>query len=188
MARPREFDEAVALDAAIQCFWSRGYEATSVRDLAGVPSVSLTMNEGATVAEVRMELAKSIPELSGLLTRCALAVNHDFVGEAVIVKATDEVAVIPPVSGMRSPVCMTMTTRAASALLLVSLAFAGCAVVISHDRWFLDRIATHILAFEGDSNVYWFEGNFQDYEENRKKRLGGDIVPHRMKYRKLVRG
>ena len=66
--------------------------------------------------------------------------------------------------------------------------FPGCVVVISHDRWFLDRICTHILAFEGDSNVYWFEGNFQDYEENRKKRLGGDIVPHRMKYRKLVRG
>jgi energy-dependent translational throttle protein EttA len=66
--------------------------------------------------------------------------------------------------------------------------YSGCAVIISHDRWFLDRICTHILAFEGDSNVYWFEGNFQDYEENRKKRLGGDIVPHRMKYRKLVRG
>lgn len=66
--------------------------------------------------------------------------------------------------------------------------YSGCAVIISHDRWFLDRICTHILAFEGDSNVYWFEGNFQDYEENRKKRLGGDIVPQRMKYRKLVRG
>ena len=66
--------------------------------------------------------------------------------------------------------------------------YSGCAVIISHDRRFLDRICTHILAFEGDSNVYWFEGNFQDYEENRKKRLGGDIVPHRMKYRKLVRG
>jgi ATP-binding cassette ChvD family protein len=62
--------------------------------------------------------------------------------------------------------------------------FAGCAVVISHDRWFLDRIATHILAFEGDSQVYWFEGNFSDYEENRKKRLG-DQEPTRIKYRKL---
>lgn len=62
--------------------------------------------------------------------------------------------------------------------------FAGCAVVISHDRWFLDRIATHILAFEGDSQVYWFEGNFSDYEENRKKRLG-DNEPTRIKYRKL---
>lgn len=62
--------------------------------------------------------------------------------------------------------------------------FAGCAVVISHDRWFLDRIATHILAFEGDSQVYWFEGNFSDYEENRKKRLG-DTEPTRIKYRKL---
>jgi energy-dependent translational throttle protein EttA len=62
--------------------------------------------------------------------------------------------------------------------------FAGCAVVISHDRWFLDRICTHILAFEGDSQVYWFEGNFSDYEENRKKRLGDDI-PHRIRYKKL---
>lgn len=62
--------------------------------------------------------------------------------------------------------------------------FAGCAVVISHDRWFLDRICTHILAYEGDSQVYWFEGNFTDYEENRKKRLG-DEAPKRIKYRKL---
>jgi sulfate-transporting ATPase len=64
--------------------------------------------------------------------------------------------------------------------------FAGCAVVISHDRWFLDRIATHILAFEGDSQVYWFEGNFTDYEENRRKRLGTDATPKRIKYKKLV--
>ncbi|WP_339923392.1 energy-dependent translational throttle protein EttA [uncultured Cyclobacterium sp.] len=62
--------------------------------------------------------------------------------------------------------------------------FGGCAVVISHDRWFLDRICTHILAFEGDSNVYWFEGNFSDYEENKKKRLG-DLMPKRIKYKKL---
>ena len=65
--------------------------------------------------------------------------------------------------------------------------FAGCAVVISHDRWFLDRICTHILAFEGDSQVYFFEGGFSDYEENKKKRLGGDIMPKRIKYKKLVR-
>lgn len=63
--------------------------------------------------------------------------------------------------------------------------FAGCAVIISHDRWFLDRICTHILAFEGDSQVYFFEGNYSDYEENRKKRLG-DVGPKRIKYRKLV--
>ena len=63
--------------------------------------------------------------------------------------------------------------------------FAGCAVVISHDRWFLDRICTHILAFEGDSEVYWFEGTYSDYEENRKKRLG-DAGPKRIKYRKIV--
>jgi ATP-binding cassette ChvD family protein len=63
--------------------------------------------------------------------------------------------------------------------------FGGCAVIISHDRWFLDRICTHILAFEGDSQVYFFEGNYSDYEENRKKRLG-DIAPKRIKYRKLV--
>ncbi len=65
--------------------------------------------------------------------------------------------------------------------------FAGCAVVISHDRWFLDRICTHILAFEGDSEVYFFEGSFSDYEENKKKRLGADLVPKRIKYRKLIR-
>ncbi|MFD0963923.1 energy-dependent translational throttle protein EttA [Pseudofulvibacter geojedonensis] len=65
--------------------------------------------------------------------------------------------------------------------------FAGCAVVISHDRWFLDRICTHILAFEGDSQVYFFEGTFSEYEENKKKRLGGDIMPKRIKYKKLIR-
>jgi len=66
--------------------------------------------------------------------------------------------------------------------------FAGCAVIISHDRWFLDRVATHILAFEGDSKVVWFEGNFQDYEEDKKKRLGADaLMPKRIKYRPLVR-
>jgi sulfate-transporting ATPase len=67
--------------------------------------------------------------------------------------------------------------------------FAGCAVVISHDRWFLDRIATHILAFEGDSKVFWFEGNYSDYEEDRKARLGAAAdQPHRIKYRQLTRG
>lgn len=65
--------------------------------------------------------------------------------------------------------------------------FAGCAVVISHDRWFLDRICTHILAFEGNSEVYFFEGGFSDYEENKKKRLGGDLMPKRIKYKKLIR-
>jgi ATP-binding cassette ChvD family protein len=68
------------------------------------------------------------------------------------------------------------------------LAFPGCAVVISHDRWFLDRIATHILAFEGDSTAVWFEGNFADYEEDKKRRLGEDAVqPHRIKYRRIER-
>ncbi|MCK0156647.1 energy-dependent translational throttle protein EttA [Cellulophaga sp. F20128] len=65
--------------------------------------------------------------------------------------------------------------------------FAGCAVVISHDRWFLDRVCTHILAFEGDSQVYFFEGSFSEYEENKKKRLGGDLIPKRIKYKKLIR-
>ncbi|NOQ91704.1 MAG: energy-dependent translational throttle protein EttA [Flavobacteriaceae bacterium] len=65
--------------------------------------------------------------------------------------------------------------------------FAGCAVIISHDRWFLDRVCTHILAFEGNSQVYYFEGSFSDYEENKKKRLGGDLVPKRIKYKKLIR-
>jgi len=65
--------------------------------------------------------------------------------------------------------------------------FAGCAVVISHDRWFLDRICTHILAFEGNSEVYFFEGSFTDYEENKRKRLGKDIIPERIKYKKISR-
>jgi len=66
--------------------------------------------------------------------------------------------------------------------------FAGCAVVISHDRWFLDRIATHILAFEGDSQAIWFDGNYSEYEEDRKKRLGAAAdMPHRIKYRQLTR-
>jgi energy-dependent translational throttle protein EttA len=63
--------------------------------------------------------------------------------------------------------------------------FAGCAVIISHDRWFLDRVATHILAFEGDSNVVWFEGNYSEYEENYKKHNGGELMPKRIKYKKL---
>lgn len=65
--------------------------------------------------------------------------------------------------------------------------FAGCAVIISHDRWFLDRVCTHILAFEGDSQVYCFEGSFSEYEENKRKRLGKDVVPTRIKYKKLTR-
>ena len=65
--------------------------------------------------------------------------------------------------------------------------FAGCAVIISHDRWFLDRVCTHILAFDGDSQVYFFEGSFSEYEENKKKRLGGDLMPKRIKYKKLIR-
>jgi ATPase subunit of ABC transporter with duplicated ATPase domains len=66
--------------------------------------------------------------------------------------------------------------------------FAGCAVIISHDRWFLDRLATHILAFEGDSHVEWFEGNFEDYEKDKVRRLGPDaLTPHRMTYKRLTR-
>ncbi|MBT7509658.1 MAG: ATP-binding cassette domain-containing protein, partial [Rhodospirillaceae bacterium] len=66
--------------------------------------------------------------------------------------------------------------------------FAGCAVVISHDRWFLDRLATHIIAFEGDSEVVWFEGNYEDYEADKKRRLGDDAdQPHRIKYKPLTR-
>jgi ATPase subunit of ABC transporter with duplicated ATPase domains len=69
------------------------------------------------------------------------------------------------------------------------LAFPGCAVIISHDRWFLDRVATHILAFEGDSQVRWWEGNFTDYEADRRKRLGADAdQPHRIRYKPLGRG
>ena len=69
------------------------------------------------------------------------------------------------------------------------LNFAGCVLVISHDRWFLDRVATHILAFEGDSSTFWFEGNFTEYAENKRKRLGeAAVLPHRIKYRHLTRG
>jgi ATPase subunit of ABC transporter with duplicated ATPase domains len=65
--------------------------------------------------------------------------------------------------------------------------FSGCVVVISHDRWFLDRIATHMLAFEGDSHVEWFEGNYQEYEADRHKRLGAEAdQPHRLRFKKLV--
>ena len=68
------------------------------------------------------------------------------------------------------------------------LGFAGCAVIISHDRWFLDRVCTHVLAFEGDSQVVWFEGNFEAYEEHRRERLGDEADrPHRITYKKLVR-
>jgi sulfate-transporting ATPase len=71
---------------------------------------------------------------------------------------------------------------------LALLSFPGCALVISHDRWFLDRIATHILAFEGESQVVWFEGNYQDYEDDKKRRLGPDaLIPRRIKYRKFAR-
>ena len=67
------------------------------------------------------------------------------------------------------------------------LDFAGCAVVISHDRWFLDRIATHILAFEGDSHVEWFDGNYSEYEEDLKRRTGSkELIPHRLKHKKLA--
>jgi len=67
--------------------------------------------------------------------------------------------------------------------------FGGCLVVVSHDRWFLDRICTHTLAFEGDSEVFWYEGSYSEYEADRKKRLGEDAdQPHRIKYRKLTRG
>ena len=66
--------------------------------------------------------------------------------------------------------------------------FAGCAVIISHDRFFLDRIATHMLAYEGEGHVEWFEGNFADYEEDKKRRLGVEsLIPHRMKYKKFSR-
>jgi ATPase subunit of ABC transporter with duplicated ATPase domains len=66
--------------------------------------------------------------------------------------------------------------------------FAGCAIVISHDRWFLDRVATHILAFEGESRVYWFDGNYSEYEEDKRKRLGAEAAePHRIRYRQMTR-
>ena len=107
--------------------------------------------------------------------------------------------------GERNRLHLAMTLKAGGNLLLLDeptndldvdtlraleealLSYAGCAVVISHDRWFLDRIATHMLAFEGDSEVVWFEGNYQDYEADRKRRLGAEAdQPHRIKYRKLT--
>jgi ATPase subunit of ABC transporter with duplicated ATPase domains len=107
--------------------------------------------------------------------------------------------------GERNRLHLAMTLKAGGNLLLLDeptndldvdtlraleealLGFAGCAVVISHDRWFLDRVATHILAFEGDANVVWFEGNYQAYEADRKRRLGADAdQPHRIKYKKLT--
>jgi ATPase subunit of ABC transporter with duplicated ATPase domains len=108
--------------------------------------------------------------------------------------------------GERNRVHLAMTLRTAGNLLLLDeptndldvdtlraledalLAFAGCAVVISHDRWFLNRIATHVLAFEGDSRAVWFEGNYDDYEADRRKRLGALAEqPHRIRYKPLTR-
>ena len=82
---------------------------------------------------------------------------------------------------------MTVLLNTLRALEDALLRFAGCAVVISHDRWFLDRVATHILAFEGESEAYWYEGNYQDYAADYKKRKGVAVdQPHRIRYRKLV--
>ncbi len=108
--------------------------------------------------------------------------------------------------GERNRVHLAMTVKEAGNLLLLDeptndldvetlrsleealLAFPGCAVIISHDRWFLDRIATHILAFEGNSEALWFEGNYQEYETDRRRRLGAEAdQPHRIKYRKFTR-
>ena len=122
-------------------------------------------------------------------------------------KGADQQKVVKNLSGgERNRVHLARTLKSGSNLLLLDeptndldvdtlraleealLSFAGCAVVISHDRWFLDRIATHILAFEGDSQVLWFEGNYQDYEADRRRRLGAAAdQPHRIKYRKLTR-
>jgi sulfate-transporting ATPase len=122
-------------------------------------------------------------------------------------KGADQQKVVKNLSGgERNRVHLARTLKSGSNLLLLDeptndldvdtlraleealLSFAGCAVVISHDRWFLDRIATHILAFEGDSQVVWFEGNYDDYEADRRRRLGAEAdQPHRIKYRKLTR-
>ena len=96
----------------------------------------------------------------------------------------------------RAPICCCWTNRPTiwtwtrlRALESALEEFAGCAMIISHDRWFLDRIATHMLAFEGDSHVEWFEGNYQDYEADKKRRLGMDAdQPHRIKYKRFARG
>ena len=110
-------------------------------------------------------------------------------------RAASATACTSPRCSSRAPTCCCSTSRPtiSTSIRLRALEealedFAGCAVIISHDRWFLDRIATHMLAFEGESHVEWFEGNFQDYEEDKKRRLGVDsTIPHRIKYKKFTR-
>ena len=128
-------------------------------------------------------------------------------GSAVHVKGPDQQKKVGQLSGgERNRVHLAKMLKSGANLLLLDeptndldvdtlraleealLDFAGCAVIISHDRFFLDRIATHMLAFEGESHVEWFEGNFADYEEDKKRRLGLDsVIPHRLKYKKFSR-
>jgi ATPase subunit of ABC transporter with duplicated ATPase domains len=128
-------------------------------------------------------------------------------GSAVHVKGRDQQKKVGQLSGgERNRVHLAKMLKSGANLLLLDeptndldvdtlraleealLDFAGCAVIISHDRFFLDRIATHMLAFEGESHVEWFEGNFADYEEDKKRRLDIDsVIPHRLKYKKFSR-
>jgi len=150
---------AAILEAALQVFSERGFKQASLDEVAERGGVSKALIYEHFASKRELQLA--------LLD----AYVHDLIDRVVRASA----AVEAPEDRLRAGI---------EAL----LEFAGCAVVISHDRWFLDRIATHILAFEGDSHVEWFEGNYQEYEADRKRRLGAAAEqPHRIKYRKLTR-
>ena len=124
---------------------------------------------------------------SSLAARALETLHPELTVETVVIKTTGDLFGAPP------PEIAKTLPQGAKGLWVKELEealldFGGCAVVISHDRWFLDRIATHILAFEGDSETVWFEGNYQAYIEDLKKRKGPDAdQPHRIKYKKLVR-
>ena len=129
------------------------------------------------------EIAEQWMEVFGIADKSDRVFNQLSYGEQRMQLLARAMVKIPPILILDEPT-NDLDVETLSALEAALEDFPGCAVVISHDRFFLDRIATHILAFEGDSVVYWFEGNFSEYEENKKKRLG-DATPHRIKFKKL---
>jgi uncharacterized protein (DUF1501 family) len=136
-------------------------------------------------------LNRMLQQMPGVTGQTAYALGHEDMlllrGAATVANwAPDAALRISPQAERLAGLVMHDDPLFRAALEEALLAFPGCAVVISHDRWFLDRIATHILAFEGDSQVTWFEGNYADYEADRHRRLGTDAdQPHRLKYRRL---
>ncbi len=146
-------------------------------------------------ARTRLALGKKSDQLARLRVVVQLPGARPAAARSARCRAASAIACIWPSCCSAAAICCCSTSRRTISTSTRcarsrrrSLDFAGCAVVISHDRWFLDRIATHILAFEGDSHVEWFAGNFQDYEADKKRRLGADAdQPHRIKYRKLTR-